>query len=222
MRFEASQDAKKRSKDRRNGGKGKATKEGGKKKAPAPQSVTDNELTDDPPTVFNFHSFTDSGESFFDINGNLLIHNYIQYVRDENAIGVDDEGFDEILLPSNTDDWDTWTKIAFKHANSQVFLKLASWMLVRYRQLTQGDLNGDIPGVVIGENPRMIDCLNDDHFFEALGMERLYSAIAHIETRPRYMCHLFHALGKVIAESDVGSSNPRLWASSSPPSINAQ
>ncbi|KAG1832553.1 hypothetical protein DFJ58DRAFT_848004 [Suillus subalutaceus] len=117
---------------------------------------------------------------------------------------VDDEGYDRISLPPILEGWETWTRTAFEHGNSRVFLKLASWMLVRFRQLTDVDLDSDVDGLVIPGNPRTMVFDNDDHFFEAVGMERLYTAIVHMETRPRFLSHMFHALGKDRAIHDSG------------------
>ncbi|KAG1886469.1 hypothetical protein F4604DRAFT_1675383 [Suillus subluteus] len=132
------------------------------------------------------------------------------------------EEYDDVLLPSIQDGWEHWTKIAFEDGNSHVFLKLATWMLIRFRQLTEMDMDVAIDGVVIPGDPQVMEGVDDDHFFEALGMERMYTAIAHMETSPRYICHLFHALGKVIASSDVSTSNPRLLPCNSPPAVEAQ
>jgi hypothetical protein len=132
------------------------------------------------------------------------------------------EDYDDVALPSIQDGWESWTKAAFENGNSQVFLKLATWMLIRFRQLANINIEDSIEGVIIPENPRVMDGLNDDHFFEALGMERMYTAIVHMETSPRYMCHIFHALGKVMATSDVGTSHPRFWPCNSPPAVDAR
>jgi hypothetical protein len=83
-------------------------------------------------------------------------------------------------------------------------------------------MDADIEGVIIPDNPRLRELVDDDHAFEAIGMERLYTAIVHMETRPRYLSHLFHTLGKAITESDVGGSHPKIWPISSPPLVNAQ
>ncbi|KAG2045850.1 hypothetical protein BDR06DRAFT_1015240 [Suillus hirtellus] len=132
---------------------------------------------------------------------------------------VDAEGYDTGPLPPNQDKWEALTRLAFEKGNSQIFLKLATWMLVRFRDLTNLDMDSELDGPLISQNPRLMEELDDDHYFEAVGMERLYSAIVHMESRPRYMCHLFHALGKRLTESEVGNSNPRIWPSRSPPAV---
>lgn len=76
-------------------------------------------------------------------------------------------------------------------------------------------------GIVIPENPRQLEGAYEDDFYEALGMERLYSAIVHLETSPRYMCHLLHALGKEANKKDAGSSNPLFPPCKSPPTVTA-
>ncbi|KAG1859394.1 hypothetical protein C8R48DRAFT_774732 [Suillus tomentosus] len=110
---------------------------------------------------------------------------------------VNTEGYDTGPLPPNQDKWEALTRLAFEKGNSKIFLKLATWML----------------------NPHLMEELDDDHYFEAVGMEHLYSAIVHMESRPCYMCHLFHALRKHLTESEVGNSNPRIWPSRSPPAV---
>jgi hypothetical protein len=120
------------------------------------------------------------------------------------------------------DDWEDWTKMAFERGNSRVFLKLASWMLLRYRQLANIDMDADIEGAIIPDNPRLRDNVATHQFYEAVGMERLYSAIVHMDTRPRYLTHLFHALGQAITESDIGQSHPNIRPICSPPVVDAQ
>jgi hypothetical protein len=132
------------------------------------------------------------------------------------------EDYDNVVLPTIQEGWETWIKYAFEDGNSRVFLKLATWMLIRFRQLANIDMEAAIDGLIIPENPRLMDGINEDHFFEALGMERLYTAIVHMETSPRYMCHIFHALGKVMASSDVSTSHPRFLPCNSPPAVEAQ
>ncbi|KAG2029763.1 hypothetical protein BDR03DRAFT_1017979 [Suillus americanus] len=122
-------------------------------------------------------------------------------------------------LPSLLPEWDTWHRTAFERGNSQVFLKLATWMLLRFRQLTMTDMNADVNDVVIPLNPRTIPFEHDDDFLEALGMERLYAAIVHMETRPRYLSHLLHALGSLVNDADIGQSNHGWQPIASPPPV---
>ncbi|KAG1786397.1 uncharacterized protein HD556DRAFT_1449774 [Suillus plorans] len=132
---------------------------------------------------------------------------------------VNEADLDPNSLPPILGDWPTWNRIAFERGNSQVFLKLGTWMLLRFRQLALLDMDGDVDGVVIPENPRTMAFDSEDQFLEALGMERLYSAIVHMESRPRFLSHLFHSLGTLAHTSDIGESNPRFWSISSPPPV---
>ncbi|KAG1808897.1 uncharacterized protein BJ212DRAFT_1302798 [Suillus subaureus] len=99
-------------------------------------------------------------------------------------------GLNDGPLPSLLPKWDTWHRTAFEQGNPQVFLKLVTWMLLRFHQLTMTDMNTDVNDVVIPLNPRTIPFENDDDFLEALGMECLYAAIIHMETCPHYLSHL--------------------------------
>lgn len=92
-------------------------------------------------------------------------------------------------------------------------------MLLRFRQLSNADMNADLNGVVIAQNPRTIPFVDPDDYLEALGMERLYAAIAHMDQRPRFLSHLFHALGALAQDSELGHSNPVTWPISSPPPV---
>jgi hypothetical protein len=125
----------------------------------------------------------------------------------------------DVTPPSMLADWDAWHKTAFERGNSQVFLKLATWMLLRFRQLSNTDMNADVDGVVIPVDPRTTPFNQESHFLEALGMERLYSAIVHMEARPRFLSHLFHALGRLSHDAEIGYSDPGAWPISSPPTV---
>jgi hypothetical protein len=92
-------------------------------------------------------------------------------------------------------------------------------MLLRFRQLAMTDMNADVNGVVIPLNPRTIPFEDEDDFLEALGMERLYSAIVHMDTRPRFLSHLFHALGSLAHDADIGHSNHGSQPIASPPPV---
>ncbi|KAG1879694.1 hypothetical protein C8R48DRAFT_767930 [Suillus tomentosus] len=140
-------------------------------------------------------------------------------IRLRAARPLDEANLDPHTLPSVLDEWSKWNRIAFEQGNSHVFLKLATWMLLRFRQLANLDMDADVNGVVIPENPRTMAFDSDDQYLEALGMERLYSAIVHMESRPRFLSHLFHALGNVANTSDLGESNPRFWSITSPPPV---
>ncbi|KAG2108203.1 uncharacterized protein F5147DRAFT_773784 [Suillus discolor] len=122
-------------------------------------------------------------------------------------------------LPSILDDWSKWNRIAFEQGNLQVFLKLGTWMLLRFRQLAMLDMDTDVNGVIIPENPRTMAFDSEDQYLEALGMEHLYSAIVHMESRLCFLSHLFHSLGNVANDSDIRESNPRFWSIASPPPV---
>ncbi|KAG1784504.1 uncharacterized protein HD556DRAFT_1451703 [Suillus plorans] len=201
-RFENNEELRNPSKERKNVWKGKGKKSYGKQKAPeSPLLEVESEQEESPHMPHPVFSLTDN-----DVTSRMDISD------------LDAEGYEKGLLPPNQDKWEALTRLAFEKGNSQVFLKLATWMLVRFRDLTNRDMDSELDGLLISENPRLLE-FDDDRYFEAVGMERLYSAIVHMEARPRYLCHLFHALGKRLTESDVGTSNPRIWPSRSPPAV---
>ncbi|KAG1825324.1 hypothetical protein DFJ58DRAFT_849574 [Suillus subalutaceus] len=214
-RFEDNIDSKKNSKERRQLRKPKVTKAYGKKKATAlPAVESDN---DDAGSSKTHRVVPLEVEE-------ILSEEFVQQedIEDIPTFGQDVEDYDDVLLPSVQEGWESWTKMAFEDGNSHVFLKLATWMLMRFRQLTNTDMDAEIDGLIIPNNPRTMAGIDEDHFFEALGMERMYTAIVHMETSPRYMCHLFHALGKVMASTDISASNPRFLPCNSPPAVEAQ
>ncbi|KAG2029296.1 hypothetical protein BDR03DRAFT_1018596 [Suillus americanus] len=202
--FESNLDMKKDVKERRQPRKPRTSKAHGKRKAPVSPSV-------------------ESGDDDVEIVAvNLSVPLELKTTAKlRRTVESDVEGCDDVILPSIQDGWEAWTKIAFEDGNGQVFLRFATWMLVRFRQVTGVDMEEPINGVVIPCNPRLLEGNSDDDYFEALGMERLYSAIVHLETSPRYMCHLLHALGKVIDQSDAGASNPQFQPCKSPPTVTA-
>src|SRR6267154_592762 len=126
---------------------------------------------------------------------------------------------DDEVLPPGLDDWDDWNRVAFEQGHSQIFLKLGAWMLLRFRQLAMMPLHGDVDGLIIPASPSGISFDNAEDFYEALGMERLYSAVAHIDTRPRYMKHLLHRLGRSIALGPSAEEHSKRLAPSSPPPV---
>ncbi|KAG1759638.1 hypothetical protein EDD22DRAFT_955670 [Suillus occidentalis] len=143
-------------------------------------------------------------------------------LNSEISTGAEVDQYDETSQwPSCLDDWEDWLRLPFESGNSCVFLKLAGWMLLRYWQLAHIDLDADVDGLIVPDNPRLRENLAQDQFYEALGMECLYSAIVHMDTRPQYLIHLFHALGKTIAESDIGQSHPTVWPIIPPPVVDA-
>ncbi|KAG1789581.1 uncharacterized protein HD556DRAFT_1311175 [Suillus plorans] len=202
--FEHNTNSKKNSKERRQKRKTRSSKALGKQKAAASPVVESEEDEEDATAVYP--SVQPAVEEEDEMDGKESV----------------EEKYDNVILPSVQDGWKDWTKVVFEDGNSKIFLTLATWMLIRFRQLTNIDMETPLGGLVIPENPRLLDDIQDDHFFEALGMERLYSALVHLETSPRYMTHIFHALGKVIANSDVSEGNPRMMPCNSPPSVEAQ
>jgi hypothetical protein len=109
-------------------------------------------------------------------------------------------------FPSTLEDWEEWHHIVYQKGNSQMFLKLATWILLRFRQITHSPLRGDIDGLLIPDHPSSFDMENDTDFQEALGMTRLYSALTHIDTHPEYLAHLFHKIGMASCEGRLECS----------------
>ncbi|KAG1720419.1 uncharacterized protein EDB91DRAFT_1257008 [Suillus paluster] len=125
--------------------------------------------------------------------------------------GVDEEGagdYEDADLPSTFEDWENWNRIAFQNGNSHIFLKLGTWILLRFRQLANTPIDGDLDGLLIPDHPAQFDIEDNADFQEALGMTRLYSALAHIDTNPEYLVHIFHEIGKASSEERLGSSHP--------------
>ncbi|KAG1719707.1 uncharacterized protein EDB91DRAFT_1257449 [Suillus paluster] len=197
-RYQVQDDAKKSQKNRKPARKSKA----GKGKSKAAPVIVDSDS--DPIETSSMHADVPS-----------IINADSSHSMQSDAEGEDDGRG----LPPVRGDWEWWTQVAFEDGNSHVFLKLASWMLLRFRQLSHADIDDEVNGIVIPGSPRLMEFKNEDDFFEALGMERLYSAIVHMDTTSRFLSHIFHALGKVISESDVGQSNPTMWPAMSPPAV---
>ncbi|KAG1838458.1 hypothetical protein DFJ58DRAFT_846067 [Suillus subalutaceus] len=122
----------------------------------------------------------------------------------------EDINSEDTNLPSTFEDWEKWNHIAFQNGNSQIFLKLGAWILVRFRQLTQTPINGDVNGILIPDHPRSFHIKSEADFNEALGMTHLYSALTHVDTHPQYLAHLFHELGKASSEGRQECSHPDL------------
>ncbi|KAG1851416.1 hypothetical protein F4604DRAFT_1934107 [Suillus subluteus] len=129
------------------------------------------------------------------------------------------EELDDTILPTGLENWEAWNQIAFEEGNSQILLKLGAWMLLRFRQLAMIPVDADLDGLVIPRSPRGMNFESEDDFYEALGMERLYSAIAHIDTRPRYMRYLLHRLGRSLASEDNADGHSSNLAVGSPPAV---
>ncbi|KAG1718477.1 uncharacterized protein EDB91DRAFT_1090035 [Suillus paluster] len=129
------------------------------------------------------------------------------------------EELDDTILPTWLENWEDWNQIAFDEGNSQILLKLGAWMLLRFRQLAMIPMDADLNGLVIPQSPRGMNFNSENDFYEALGMERLYSAIAHIDTRPRYMRYLLHRLGRSLASADDADGRSNNLAVGSPPAV---
>jgi hypothetical protein len=121
----------------------------------------------------------------------------------DDLIGYSDEN-----LPSTLDNWEDMHQTAFRKGNSHMFMKLGTWILLRFRQLAKIPLEEDPDGLLIPDHPANYQMDFDADFHEALGMTRLYSALAHIDTHPEYIAHIFHEIGKASSEERLGSSHP--------------
>ncbi|KAG1790117.1 uncharacterized protein HD556DRAFT_1310900 [Suillus plorans] len=121
----------------------------------------------------------------------------------DDLIGYPDEN-----LPSTLDDWEDWHTTAFRKGNSHMFMKLGTWILLRFRQLAKVPMEEDPDGLLIPDHPANYQMDFDADFHEALGMTRLYSAVAHIDTHPEYLAHIFHEIGKASSEERLGNSHP--------------
>ncbi|OJA20363.1 hypothetical protein AZE42_07310 [Rhizopogon vesiculosus] len=128
-------------------------------------------------------------------------------------------GYDDTELPPMCEGWDDWHRITFQKGRSHPFLKLATWFLLRSRQLAKIDVNSALDNVLIERHPADVTYDNDDEYYEALGMERMYSAIVNMEERPSHLTHLFHALGKLFDQSAMEANNPDIRPVPSPPTV---
>ncbi|KAG1720984.1 uncharacterized protein EDB91DRAFT_1256740 [Suillus paluster] len=237
--FERQEDAKKSPKPRKTIHKSPSSKASGKGKAEAQILVADSgdEASDASSGMMKLEPFT-GNEDFWSMGGpesdddhsdDLLSSSTDQareeiWAREERPIRsrmrpFKSGGHDDTPLPPTLADWDDWHKIAFEQGTSEVFLKLATWMLLRFRQLSKIDIDADVNGVIIPSDPRTMRFPDGDEFLEALGMERLYSAIVHMEARPAYLSHIFHALGAVADDTDIGSTHPAMSPTCSPPAV---
>ncbi|KAG1761762.1 hypothetical protein EV702DRAFT_1206969 [Suillus placidus] len=133
----------------------------------------------------------------------------------QSAVGVDEDDIRDDLsnykdddLPSTLEDWEYWSRIALQQGHSHIFLKLGTWILIRFRQLAKISIEVELDGLLIPDHPANFEMDYDADFNEALGMTRLYSAIAHIDTHPEYLAHIFHEIGKASSEERLGSSHP--------------
>jgi hypothetical protein len=99
-----------------------------------------------------------------------------------------------------------------------MYLKLATWTLYRFRQLTHSTVNAPVvERLLIPEHPAQYSIETDPDYQEALGMTRLYSALANVDTHPELLCHIFHEIGKASYEGRLASSHPGVRPLPEPP-----
>ncbi|KAG2336593.1 hypothetical protein BDR05DRAFT_953244 [Suillus weaverae] len=125
--------------------------------------------------------------------------------------------YDHVKFPHDWDDWDEYIEKVFKEGNSHIFLKLAAWISCRFRELAGISKDDELNGLVIPKHPGWFNFDSHDHFLEALGMERLYAATAHMDTHPEYLACIFRQLGELESANEMGSSHPRFRPLPSPP-----
>ncbi|KAG2028752.1 hypothetical protein BDR03DRAFT_1019387, partial [Suillus americanus] len=90
---------------------------------------------------------------------------------DDNAANIKDlYDSDDIKLPPALDDWAKWNRIALHKGNSHIFLKLGTWILLRFRQLTKTPIDADVDGLLISDHPASFEMEDKADFNEALGM----------------------------------------------------
>lgn len=90
-----------------------------------------------------------------------------------------------------------------------MFLKLATWIMYRFRQLTHDSpMNAPVDGLLIPDHPANYVIESEADYNEALGMTRLYAGLANVDTNPEHLCHIFHELGKAAYEGRLESSHP--------------
>ncbi|KAG2060937.1 hypothetical protein BDR06DRAFT_966757 [Suillus hirtellus] len=116
-------------------------------------------------------------------------------VVDEDDNSNDLIGYLDENLPSTLDNWEEMHPTAFRKGNSHI-------------QLAKIPLEEDPEGLWIPDHPANYQMDFDADFHEALGMTWLYSALAHIDTHPEYLAHIFHEIGKASSEEQLGSSHP--------------
>lgn len=124
---------------------------------------------------------------------------------------------DSIVFPSNCEDWEDWNRIAFQRCHSRVFVKLGTWLMLRFRQLAGISNDDEIEGLLIPDHPSSFEIANDANYHEALGMHNLFSAISSMESHPQYLAHIFHEVGKASAEGRLGNSHPGVRSVPEPP-----
>jgi hypothetical protein len=96
---------------------------------------------------------------------------------------------------------------------SRVFLKLATWMHHRSRQLASIPMDKGVVGSVVSDT---FGVYGDNNFYEALGIKCLLSSLVNMDTDPGNLAHIFHAIGESCHQRDVGSNNPRTSSSYQP------
>ncbi|KAG1762331.1 hypothetical protein EV702DRAFT_1052472, partial [Suillus placidus] len=115
-------------------------------------------------------------------------------------------------------EWDDWHHTAFERSNAHMFLKLATWIMYRFRLLTHDSpVDAPVDGLLIPDHPANYVIESEADYNEALGMTRLYAGLANIDTHPEHLCHIFHELGKAAYEGRLESSHPGLRPMPEPP-----
>lgn len=87
------------------------------------------------------------------------------------------------------------------------FSKLVTWMLMRYSEISTLPEDTPLDGLIIPRGLRGLENEDNDKYLEAVGMERLYSTVAHVNQNPTNMVHLFHTIGKAHTENRLCRSN---------------
>lgn len=87
------------------------------------------------------------------------------------------------------------------------FSNLVTWMLMRYSEISTLPEDAPLDGLIIPHGLTGVEYEDNDKFLEAVGMERLYSAVAHVRQNPTNMVHLFHTIGKAYVENRLCRSN---------------
>jgi hypothetical protein len=88
-----------------------------------------------------------------------------------------------------------------------VSTNLLAWMVERYRTLVGIPLDEPLNGQLIPQSPDEYPNLLENDYLEALGIERLYSALVNADESPGHLIHLAHALGRAAKETSILSDS---------------
>jgi hypothetical protein len=88
-----------------------------------------------------------------------------------------------------------------------VSTSLFVWMIERYRKLVGIPVNEPLNGQLIPQSPNKCQGLTEDDYLEALGIERMYTALINAEQRPDHLVYLAHALGRAAKENNILSDS---------------